>query len=92
MSYGTSLMLRLGLENWPFPVPLKKSGQEWSFDAVAGREELLNRRIGRHELLNLETCERLRDAQEAYRSADRDGDRVRAAQRGRAARRPLLAR
>src|SRR5512143_2670986 len=42
--------LVLGNEDWPFPVPLVRRGAAWAFDAVAGREEVLDRRIGRNEL------------------------------------------
>src|SRR5579862_3459557 len=36
----------VGNENWPFPVPIVKTGGKWSFDAKAGQRELLYRRIG----------------------------------------------
>ena len=48
--------LILGNEAWPFPVPLVKGAGGWSFDAAAGREEVLNRRIGRNELAVIESC------------------------------------
>jgi len=70
-------LLRLGKEGWPFPVPLKKSAQGWSFDAVSGAEEILNRRIGRNELAVIETCTRLVKAEDLYHAGDRDGDKVR---------------
>ena len=43
-------MLTVGVDDWPMPVPLLKTGVRWSFDAAAGREEVLARRIGRNEL------------------------------------------
>jgi hypothetical protein len=33
--------LNVGSEDWPFPVPLVKSGATWSFDAVAGRRNCI---------------------------------------------------
>jgi hypothetical protein len=43
-----SRILLVGYDNFPFPIPLKKndSGQ-WFFDIAAGKEEILNRRVGR---------------------------------------------
>ena len=43
---GNRAFLLVGNEDWPFPVPIVKSGDKWSFDAKAGRQELLYRRIG----------------------------------------------
>ena len=43
-------VLTMGNEEYRFPVPIVKQGTAWYFDAKAGREELLNRRIGRNEL------------------------------------------
>jgi hypothetical protein len=37
----------VGKQDWPFPVPLVKSGAKWSFDAVAGRDELFHRQLSR---------------------------------------------
>src|SRR5215471_918939 len=47
---GNRAFLLVGNENWPFPVPIVKRGDKWSFDAKAGRQELLYRRIGANEL------------------------------------------
>ncbi len=43
-------VLYIGAHNWPFPIPIVKSGDKWFFDTVAGKDELLNRRIGENEL------------------------------------------
>ena len=47
---GNRAFILVGTEDWPFPVALAKNGDKWSFDAKAGRQELLYRRqrIGRH--------------------------------------------
>ena len=50
--------LVLGNEAWPFPVPLVKGPAGWSFDAAAGKEEVLTRRIGRNELAVLRVLDR----------------------------------
>ncbi len=38
--------LDIGNDAWPFPIPLVKTNGQWFFDVAAGREEILNRRIG----------------------------------------------
>ncbi len=45
-----SLVLALGSEGWPFPIPLAKSGSSWSFDIETGRQEVQDREIGLNEL------------------------------------------
>ena len=62
-----------GDDDFPFPVPLVKSGDAWHFDADAGREEILKRRIGRDELSAIQVCLAYVDAQREY--ANTDGDR-----------------
>jgi Protein of unknown function (DUF2950) len=54
-----STVLYVGAENWPFPVPLVSKAGAWYFDAVAGREEVLFRRIGGNEETAIETCHAL---------------------------------
>jgi len=61
-------LLRLGDEGWPFPVTLAKNDQGWYFDAAAGVEEILNRRIGRNELLNIETLGQIKQAEDIFRA------------------------
>lgn len=68
--------LLVGDVRWPFAVPLVRDGDAWRFDTDAGAIELENRRIGRNEIRTIETCRALFDAQNEYRSRDRDGDGV----------------
>lgn len=68
--------LVLGNEAWPFPVPLVRSAAGWSFDAAAGREEVLNRRIGRNELAAIRILHEYVAAQRAYAGAGHDGKRA----------------
>ena len=56
-------MLIVGAENWPFPIPMKKTGDSWHFDATPGAGEILFRRIGRNELATRRVCYALADAQ-----------------------------
>jgi hypothetical protein len=65
--------LVIGHESWPFPVPLVKTPRGWVFDAAAGKEEVLNRRIGRNELTTIETCLAFVKAQREYARAGHDG-------------------
>ena len=65
--------LLVGNENWPFPVPMVKKGARWSFDANAGREEILYRRVGYNELDAIEICHTYVQAQEEYAFRKRDG-------------------
>jgi len=64
----------IGSENYPYPIPLVKKGNIWHFDVAAGREELLNRRIGRNELEVIEILRAYVDAQREYAATDWDGD------------------
>jgi hypothetical protein len=65
--------LLVGDEDWPFPAPLVKQGGRWSFDANAGRQELLYRRIGSNELDAIEICRGYVEAQQEYAFRKRDG-------------------
>jgi len=68
--------LVLGNEAWPFPVPLVRGAAGWSFDAAAGREEVLNRRIGRNELATIRVLHEYVAAQRAYAATGHDGQRA----------------
>ena len=68
-----TVVLRLGNEHWPFPIPLAKQGERWFFDTPAGKEEILNRRIGKNELSAIEVCEAYVQAQREYALKDRAG-------------------
>jgi Protein of unknown function (DUF2950). len=59
-------ILCVGKEDLPFPVPIVKKGEKWYFDAAAGEEELLNRRIGRNELSVIEVMHAYVNAQREY--------------------------
>jgi hypothetical protein len=65
--------LIVGRENWPFPVPIVKRGGQWFFDAKAGRQELLYRRIGYNELDVLAICRGYVEAQHEYAYKKREG-------------------
>jgi hypothetical protein len=68
--------LVVGNEAWPFPIPIVKRGQRWSFDPKAGRQEMLNRRIGANELDAITICRGYVDAQHEYALQKREGYEV----------------
>ena len=68
------VVLYVGNDDWPLPIPLVKEGAAWRFDTAAGREELLARRIGANELNTIQACLAYVDAQREYVLKDRDRD------------------
>ena len=62
--------LVVGKAEWPFPIPLVQREGQWFFDAVAGRQEILFRRIGRNERATIQVCLAYVDAQNEYAQMD----------------------
>jgi hypothetical protein len=60
------MLLVVGAESWPFPVPIVKRDGKWSYDAEAGKQELLYRRIGANELDAIAICHGYVEAQFEY--------------------------
>jgi hypothetical protein len=73
---GKKATLLLGEQESPFPFPLVKGAKGWKFDAKAGAEEIVNRRIGENELFTIKVCLAYGDAQHEYAESDRDGDGI----------------
>ncbi|MCE9626127.1 MAG: DUF2950 domain-containing protein [Deltaproteobacteria bacterium] len=69
-------ILYAGNDGWSFPIPLVKTGKDWSFDLKTGREEILNRRIGANENDAIEAAKDYVRAQKEYAQKDRDGDGI----------------
>jgi hypothetical protein len=69
-------ILSIGAEDWPFPIPIVKTGNGWAFNTRDGKQELLNRRIGANELDTIEVCHAYVDAQRAYIQESHDGNGV----------------
>lgn len=69
-------VLSLGNDDWPFAIPLMKGDRGWYFDTAAGKNEILNRRIGRNELYTIDVCREYVAAQRdfARRHAGAEGD------------------
>ena len=58
--------LVVGKDKWPLPIPLVHEGDQWRFDTKAGRQEILDRRIGRNELSVIKVCRAYVEAQADY--------------------------
>lgn len=71
-----NITLEIGLDGWPFPIPLVKQDDKWFFDTAAGRQEILARRIGMDELGVINVCDAYVAAQREYASEDRLGNGV----------------
>jgi len=65
--------LTIGLEDWPVAIPIVEKNGKWRFDTVAGRQEILYRRIGTNELDAIEICRGYVEAQQEYASERRGG-------------------
>ena len=69
-----TLTLLIGRNEWPLPIPLVKSGDQWRFDSDAGAKELLYRRIGANELAAIKVARALYQAQLDYAAGAHDGN------------------
>jgi len=66
------IFFEIGTNEWPMAIPLVKEGGQWRFDTAAGREELINRHIGRDELHAIGVCRAYVTAQRDYAKANPD--------------------
>jgi hypothetical protein len=71
------VVLVIGLDAWPFPIPLVRSGNDWRFYTAEGIEEIVNRRIGADELKAIAVCRDYLAAQRQYAGKIRDKSGVR---------------
>jgi len=72
----SKVILHIGNENWPFPIPIVKKDNQWFFDTEAGKEEILNRRIGENELTAIFVSRAYVKAQREYALKDWNGDGI----------------
>ena len=70
------VILHVGRQDWPFPIPIVRQGEFWYFSTSEGQDEIVNRRIGRNELDAIQVCLAVVDAQRDYATEDRTGDGV----------------
>jgi Protein of unknown function (DUF2950) len=66
------MMLFVGTEDWPFPVPIVRTNGSWKFDSEQGVVEMRSRRIGGNELDAIEICAGYVEAQRKYAAQDHD--------------------
>jgi hypothetical protein len=64
------ITLEIGTNNWPMPIPLVKADGQWRFDTAAGKDEVINRHIGKDELHAIGVCRAYVAAQRQYASVD----------------------
>jgi len=62
--------LVIGDNDWPFPIPIVRKDEKWTFDTEAGLDEILRRRIGRNELSAIQVSLAYVQAQNEYASLD----------------------
>jgi hypothetical protein len=67
------VMLSVGSDDWPSPIPIVRKAGKWYLDAAAGRQELLFRRVGRNELDAIQMCRGFVEAQNEYAASKHDG-------------------
>ena len=68
------MILYIGAENWPDPIPIVEKNGIWYFNTDAGKEEILARRVGRNELATIDVCYQLVDAQQQHYARANDGE------------------
>ena len=68
------VMLQVGEDEWPLPVPLLRSNGRWRFDGDAAAHELLVRRIGTNELHTIDVMRGFVEAEEEYAAVGHDGN------------------
>jgi hypothetical protein len=65
------MIVSIGKQDWPFPIPLVRKDQGWYFDSSQGRQEILARRIGANEINAVEICRGYVEAQFEYAQSHR---------------------
>jgi hypothetical protein len=50
------IVLYVGAENWPFPIPLIATDGKWHFDSESGSQEIMAREVGENESVAIEVC------------------------------------
>ena len=66
------IILEIGTNNFPMAIPLVKADGQWHFDTAAGKEEIINRHIGKDELHAIGVCRAYVAAQRQYTTANPD--------------------
>lgn len=64
------MILSVGKDDWPFPVPIVKRNGSWIFDTAMGEQSIKARRIGANEIDAIAICESLADAEIRFSEAN----------------------
>ncbi len=67
------ITIEIGSNNWPMPIPLVLADGQWHFDTPAGKEEIINRHIGKDELTAIGVCRAYVTAQRQYADENPNG-------------------
>lgn len=70
------MILIVGNDNDPIPIPIVKQKGKWTFDTKIGRQEILNRRVGANELDAIAICRGFVEAQHEYAAEKHDDSKV----------------
>jgi len=70
------VIINVGTDDWPMPIPIVKGADGWYFDTAAGEDEIINRRVGRKRARAIDVCRAYVQAQREYAGKDRDGSGV----------------
>jgi hypothetical protein len=68
------ITLDVGPNNWPMPIPLVKVDGRWHFDTASGKEEIIDRHIGKDELHAIGVCRAYVTAQRQYAQVNPDAE------------------
>src|SRR5215469_10646256 len=60
------VIVNVGTNGWPMPVPLVKTNGQWYFDTAAGKDEIIDRHIGKDELTAIGVCRDYVRAQQEF--------------------------
>ena len=71
---GDKMVLTVGDNEWPMPIPLVQRDGKWAWDGAAGADEVIYRRVGENELGAIDVMYGYVNAQNAYAAEGRDGD------------------
>ncbi|HEY1849274.1 MAG TPA: DUF2950 domain-containing protein [Opitutaceae bacterium] len=66
----------VGDQDWPLPIPIVRKDGRWAFDTAAGKDEIINRRVGEDELTAIGVCRTYVLAQREYAAEDHDGSGI----------------
>ncbi len=68
------VVVYIGQENWPLPIPIVRKDGKWLFDTAAGKDEILSRRVGENELNTIDVCRAYVIAQNEFHATDWNDD------------------